>query len=218
MQLRHILDWSFLVRHKAGHRRTAHLTSWLMRKGSLCISCAPGVPTPRSVARGPALRTVPPTRRVRSALPHRHRCTTPPPQFCIVSPQMQCSHLRVIRLCTTASRRYSSSTTTRPTLPADDFLCFPRFFDLVEQHALLSAALRKLDAAEPRASRRRRRDFLASHRQESQDHHQWKDIIGDLVVENAFLPDELYHFEEVRSWRLRSTVRRPTSPLTAGPL
>ncbi|KAH9997246.1 hypothetical protein BJV77DRAFT_915027, partial [Russula vinacea] len=76
------------------------------------------------------------------------------------------------------------------------FLCFPRFFDLVEQHALLSAALRKLDAAEPRASRRRRRDFLASHRQESQDHHQWKDIIGDLVVENAFLPDELYHFEE----------------------
>ena len=140
-----------------------------------------------------------------------------PPQFCIVPPQMQCSHLRVIRLCTTASRRYNS-TTTRPTLPADDFLCIPRFFDLAEQHALLSAALRKLDAAEPRASRRRRRDFLASHRQESQDHHQWKDIIGDLVVENAFLPDELYHFEEVRSWRLRSTVRRPTSPLTAGPL
>ena len=127
---------------------------------------------------------------------------------------MQCSHLHVIRLCTTASRRYSSTTTTRQALPADDFLCFPRFFDLVEQHALLTAALRKLDAAEPRASRRRRRDFLASRQQD----HQSKDIIGDLEVESAFLPDEVYHFEEVRSWRLRSTVRKPTSPPTAGPL
>jgi hypothetical protein len=90
-------------------------------------------------------------------------------------------------------------------LPAgDDFLWFPRFFDLVEQHALLSAALRKLDAAEPRASRKRRRDFLASRRQEEVE-RQPNDHIG--VLENAFLPDEWYHFEEVRSWRLRSTAR-----------
>lgn len=129
------------------------------------------------------------------------------------SASMQCSYLHVIRLCSTASRRYS--TTTRPAQPADDFLWFPRFFDLVEQHALLSAALRKLDAAEPRVSRRRRRDFLASRRQD----HQPK-VIGDPVVENAFLPDDLYHFEEVRSWRLRSTAgkKNSTSPPTAGSL
>jgi hypothetical protein len=112
-------------------------------------------------------------------------------------PQMQCSYFPVIRLFSTASRRYS----TLSALPPDDFLWFPCFFDLVEQHALLSAALRKLDAAEPRASRKRRRDFLASRLQKDQP----KDTIG--VLENAFLPDEMYHFEEVRSWRLRSTAR-----------
>jgi hypothetical protein len=97
----------------------------------------------------------------------------------------------IIRLCSTVSRRYS----TLPAFPTDDFLWYPRFFDQVEQHALLSAALRKLDAVEPRASRKRRRDFLAARRQDEP-----KDI-GDL--KDAFLPDELYHFEEVRSWRLR---------------
>lgn len=101
---------------------------------------------------------------------------------------MQCSISPVIRLCSTVSRRYS----TLPAFPTDDFLWYPHFFDHVEQHALLSAALRKLDAVEPRASRKRRRDFLAARRQD-----QPKDI-GDL--KNVFLPDDLYHFEEVRSW------------------
>jgi hypothetical protein len=104
---------------------------------------------------------------------------------------MQCSTFPIIRLCSTVSRRYS----TLPAFPTDDFLWYPRFFDQVEQYALLSAALRKLDAVEPRASRKRRRDFLAARRQD-----QSKDI-GDM--KNAFLPDDLYHFEEVRSWRLR---------------
>ena len=123
-------------------------------------------------------------------------------------PQMQCSFLPVIRLCTSASRRYYS--TTPPALPTDgDFQWFPRFFDLAEQHALLSASLRKLDAAEPRASRKRRRDFLASRRQDRQQ-EQPNDIGG--ILENTFLPDELYHFEEVRSWRLRSSA---ASRLTA---
>ncbi|KAI0256735.1 hypothetical protein BJV78DRAFT_1077582, partial [Lactifluus subvellereus] len=74
-----------------------------------------------------------------------------------------------------------------PALPAD-FLWFPRFFDLAEQHALLSAALRKLDAVEPRASRKRRRDFLGSHtRGQARD-------TGD--PKDAFFPDEIYHFEK----------------------
>jgi hypothetical protein len=105
---------------------------------------------------------------------------------------MQCSISPiVIRLSSTVSRRYS----TLAPFPTDDFLWYPHFFDRVEQHALLSAALRKLDAVEPRASRKRRRDFLAARQQDRS-----KDI-GDL--KNAFLPDDLYHFEEVRSWRLR---------------
>jgi hypothetical protein len=104
---------------------------------------------------------------------------------------MQCGISPIIRLCSAVSRRYS----TLPAFPTEDFLWYPGFFDQVEQHALLSAALRKLDAVEPRASRKRRRDFLAASRPD-----QPKDI-GDM--KNAFLPDDLYHFEEVRSWRLR---------------
>jgi alkylated DNA repair protein alkB homolog 7 len=102
---------------------------------------------------------------------------------------MQCTISRVIRLCSTVSRRYS----TLPAFPTEDFLWYPHFFDQGEQHALLSAALRKLDGVEPRASRKRRRDFLAARRQDRQP----KDI-GDM--KNAFLPDHLYHFEEVRFW------------------
>jgi len=89
-----------------------------------------------------------------------------------------------------ASRRYSS---LLPASPADDFLFFPRFFDLAEQHALLAAALRKLDAAEPRASRKRRRDFLASESRRQDRNDEPRDI---GVPKNAFLPDELYQFEE----------------------
>ncbi|KAH9079443.1 hypothetical protein EDB83DRAFT_2540098 [Lactarius deliciosus] len=80
-------------------------------------------------------------------------------------------------------RRYS----TRSALPAD-FQWFPRFFNPTEQYALLSAALRKLDVAEPRAARKRRRDFLVSHQQD-----RLRDT-GDL--KDVFLPDEFYHFEE----------------------
>src|SRR5712671_7849498 len=93
-----------------------------------------------------------------------------------------------------ASRR---STSLLPASPAHDFLFFPRFFDLEEQHALLAAALRNLDAAEPRASRKRRRDFLASEsRQQDRDRDDEPRDSG--VPKSAFLPDELYHFEEVR--------------------
>jgi hypothetical protein len=50
-------------------------------------------------------------------------------------------------------------------LPADNsdrLLRVPRFFEPVVAVVLLSAALRKLDAAETRAWRKRRQDFLAS--------------------------------------------------------
>lgn len=95
------------------------------------------------------------------------------------------------RCCHSFLRRYC----TRPALPAD-FLWFPRFFNPTEQYALLSAALRKLDAAEPRAARKRRRDFLASH-QQARD-------TGDL--NDIFFPDEFYNFEEVRSSQLRDLL------------
>ena len=111
-------------------------------------------------------------------------------RFCTV-PQMHCSpprHRDALRLSRSASRLRGP----RAAFPVDDFQWFPRFFNLVEQHALLSAALRKLDAAEPRASRKRRRDFLAPNRQQDQPK------LTPDVLENAFLPDDLYHFEEVR--------------------
>ncbi len=98
-------------------------------------------------------------------------------------------------------RRYS----TRSALPAD-FLWFPRFFNPTEQHALLSAALRKLDVAEPRAARKRRRDFLAYHQQDRP-----RDT-GDL--KDVFLPDEFYHFEEVRPSQLRGPALPGASRVT----
>lgn len=140
-----------------------------------------------------------------AAFLHRPFGAQLPSSASCLPPQMQCSYLPTIRLCTAASRRYYSGTTP-PALPADgDFLSFPRFFDLAEQHALLSASLRKLDAAEPRASRKRRRDFLASRRQDRQQRLPQPNDIGG-VLENTFLPDELYHFEEVCSSRLRSSA------------
>ena len=109
--------------------------------------------------------------------------------------KMYCGSRHVLhRLSRSISRRHHHG--TRAALPAgDDFQWFPRFFNLVEQHALLSAALRKLDAAEPRASRKRRRDFLASRHRPTLD-QQRTHCAG--VLEDYFLPGDLYHFEEVR--------------------
>ena len=122
---------------------------------------------------------------------------------------MQCSISPIIRLCSTVSRRYSGS--TLPAFPTDDFLWYPRFFDRVEQHALLSAALRKLDAVEPRASRKRRRDFLAARGRQDQP-----EDIGDL--KNVFLPDDLYHFEEVRFLATATDCEESALPPAVGSL
>jgi len=125
-----------------------------------------------------------------------------------------------LRLSRSLSRRHvpDSRLGAASSPPNDDFQWFPKFFNLVEQHVLLSAALRKLDAAEPRASRKRRRDFFASHPRQDPP----KRAAG--VLENAFLPDGLYHFDEVRPfsfllWRLPvSRLREPASPRGAGTL
>ncbi|KAI0050903.1 hypothetical protein FA95DRAFT_1580977 [Auriscalpium vulgare] len=72
---------------------------------------------------------------------------------------------------------------SRPYSTADfpaDFHLLPDFFDIDEQNVLLAAALQKLDSMEPRAMRRRRKDYLALGRH----------------ADSKFLPDELYQFEE----------------------
>ena len=111
------------------------------------------------------------------------------------NPIMQRGYYRpLLHLYNSATRHYYyNSTLSGPALPvaAADFSWFPRFFDLAEQHALLSAGLRKLDALEPRASRRQRRNYLASHP---------RGQLGDTGdhPKDVFFPDDIYHFEEVR--------------------
>ncbi|KAI0273661.1 hypothetical protein BC834DRAFT_220743 [Gloeopeniophorella convolvens] len=95
---------------------------------------------------------------------------------------MQCARRSALAAYGLATRHYGSS----PTLPSD-FLWFPHFFDWAEQRVLLSAALQKLDASEPRIMRKRRREFLASQPRPARD----TDKLTD-----AFLPDELYDFQE----------------------
>lgn len=83
------------------------------------------------------------------------------------------------------SRNSHSLVTKSPAALPDGFKIFPQFLSLTEQRTLLSTALSKLDSSETRQAKRRRRDFLANHPQE---------IRG---IEDVFLPDEYYNFEEV---------------------
>lgn len=81
----------------------------------------------------------------------------------------------------------------RVSLKADgyprDFTFLPNFYSPSEQRILLSAALQKLDALENRQYRRRRKEYL-----------QQNPVIGrhGTSIQDGFLPDELYCFEEVR--------------------
>lgn len=131
---------------------------------------------------------VPPSRSVYHSAPVLRY---PQPAIVCSTPSiMQCRGYRpILSLCHSTTRRHS--TLPRSALPAD-FLWFPRFFDLSEQHALLSAALRKLDAVEPTAPRRQRRNYLASRTRGQQPPRE----VGD--PSDVFLPDDIYHFEEVR--------------------
>ena len=84
------------------------------------------------------------------------------------------------------SRRAFSTSSPRAVaqrLPPN-FQWFPDFFSPAEQRALLTAALRKLDATESRAYRRKRREYAP------------KD--AGSPVQSLFLPDEFYDFQEVR--------------------
>ena len=67
----------------------------------------------------------------------------------------------------------------------EGFKIFPEFLSLTEQRTLLSAALSKLDSTETKQARMRRRDFLGNHPQENR------------TIEDLFLPDAYYNFEEV---------------------
>lgn len=66
----------------------------------------------------------------------------------------------------------------------EGFKFFPEFLSLSEQRTLLSAALSKLDSAESKQARKRRKDFLANHPQEHR------------ATEDLFLPDACYNFQE----------------------
>jgi alkylated DNA repair protein alkB family protein 7 len=77
-----------------------------------------------------------------------------------------------------------TATTSAAALP-EGLTFFPEFLSLTEQRTLLCATLSKLDSTETKQTRKRRRDFLANHTQESG------------TIEDVFLPDAYYNFEEV---------------------
>lgn len=93
------------------------------------------------------------------------------------------------RLYTPLSREIHSFVQTTvdrsPVALPEGFKFFPEFLSLTEQQILLSAALSKLDSFESRQTRKRRRDFLSNHLRESR------------TIEDVFLPDAYYNFEEV---------------------
>ncbi|KZT11293.1 uncharacterized protein LAESUDRAFT_720508 [Laetiporus sulphureus 93-53] len=66
-----------------------------------------------------------------------------------------------------------------------DFTYYPGFFSLPEQRILLAAALQKLDSAEPRSFRRRRKDLPPK-----------KPLSEISDIREMFLADEYYNFEE----------------------
>lgn len=68
---------------------------------------------------------------------------------------------------------------------------WPNYFTREEQRTLLLASLHKLDNLETQQARKRRRDF-------------WKSIsVGSQTsLLEIFAPDELYEFEEARSYQL----------------
>jgi hypothetical protein len=69
-----------------------------------------------------------------------------------------------------------------------DFVFVPDFLDVMEQKTLLTASLKLLDSSESGQHRRLRRKLEAS-----------RQVSGATTptLQSLFLPDELYHFEEV---------------------
>lgn len=68
------------------------------------------------------------------------------------------------------------------------FTFLPKFFDLREQRVLLRASLEKLNSMEPRAHKRRRKEVQSTSANQ----------LMEDGLENVFLPDDYYQFEDVR--------------------
>lgn len=85
-------------------------------------------------------------------------------------------------------RRFTNLTCGLPEYPSGLFF-WPKYFTKEEQRTLLLASLHKLDNLETRQARKMRRDF-------------WKSIpVGSPTsLLKMFAPDELYEFEEARSF------------------
>jgi alkylated DNA repair protein alkB family protein 7 len=97
------------------------------------------------------------------------------------------SHRRL--LYAPLSRKIHSLRTRSAGLP-EGFKIFPEFLSLSEQRTVLLSALTKLDSTETKQARKQQREFLANHPREHR------------AIEDIFLPDAYYNFQEV-SYRLR---------------
>jgi len=80
--------------------------------------------------------------------------------------------------------RYSTNSNQFPL----DFSFWPYYFSMKEQETLLAASLYKLDAAEARQSRRKRKDYWSSRATQP------RDSLGPLA--ELFAPDDMYEFQE----------------------
>lgn len=78
----------------------------------------------------------------------------------------------------------------------DDFTLYSNVFNEEEQRILLAASLSKLDRAEDRHHRKRRKIFEATRAEKLSEH---------LDVNSLFLPDQCYDFQQV-TCRLNSNV------------
>lgn len=84
-----------------------------------------------------------------------------------------------------------SITTLQKAIPDPrDFTFLPGFFSLAEQRVLLTAALQKLDALESIQNRRRRKALFRTARPTLLPN-------ASNPLQDVFLPDEYYEFEEV---------------------
>ena len=96
----------------------------------------------------------------------------------------------VLRLCRNTSRaRCRTIATLNPSHGlGDDFALYLNVFDEEEQKILLGASLNKLDRAEDRQHRKRRKIFEATHAEKLSERP---------TVKSMFLPDHHYDFQKV---------------------
>src|SRR6266545_1719676 len=99
------------------------------------------------------------------------------------------------RLTTNSLRSLSNISDGHP----PGFFFWPRYFTNEEQRTLLEASLYKLDGLETRRARKKRRQYWESK------------LVGSSNLLEVFAPDELYEFEEARSYQLSFLVYSLTS-------